>query len=101
MLIDLQNYGLDTRGGLTYDRDAYESGENLTEGGGPITGIMAGKITTGAWKLVPVVPAPDERAMHKYNNSSYILNGDNPDQMEAPRPTRCPTGWASTTGCWP
>lgn len=85
VLIDLQNYGLDTRGGLTYDRKAYERGTKLPEFGAPtvvITGIMTGNITTGTWNLVPVVPAPDERAMHKYNNSSYILNDDNPNQME-------------------
>lgn len=91
VLIDLQNYGLDTRGGLTYDRKAYESGTmQLPAPDGQesttmtvIGAIIQGAISNGTIALDPVVPAPDERAMHKYNNSSYILDADyNPNQME-------------------
>ena len=89
--IDLQNYGLDTRGGLTFDKQAYLMGTaQFPEPDGKqetttnvIGALLQGYITQGTITLTPVVAAPDERAMHKYNGPSYVLTGDHDsNQME-------------------
>lgn len=88
--IDLENYGLDTRGGLTFDKTAYLSGAQFPTPDGQLTttqqvigALLQGYVTQGAIKLVPAVAAPDERALHKYNGPAYTLASDHsPGTME-------------------
>ncbi len=101
MNFNMQDYGgnnLKTRGGVSIKKTTLPPNP-----GNPTTGTMiavgvllVGGITTGQYNLqslgLPIsgtldieyaVAAPDERAMHKYNNSSYKLDdGNNPNQME-------------------
>lgn len=95
MVIDLENYSKDlsTRGGLSIRKT--ELPPTAVGADGIIAILLSGGITYGQYDLsalgVPLsgslkveyaVAAPDERALHKFNNSTYKLNDDNPNHME-------------------
>ncbi|MBQ6873676.1 MAG: Ig-like domain-containing protein [Clostridia bacterium] len=78
--VNLSELGLDTEP-LSFDAKAgtplfWNSDNDILKIAGIVISAAAGNIK---W----AVAAPDERSMHKYNGSSYRLDGDyNPNQME-------------------
>ncbi len=77
---DFSDYGIDgARGGLSYDKTSKRK-------------IKTGKIDSEALQLINImfsgakldwkVAAPDERGLHKFNNSTYVLEEYSPNQME-------------------
>jgi len=78
--VNLSELGLDTEP-LSFDAKAgtplfWNSDNDILKIAGIVISAAAGSIK---W----AVAAPDERSMHKYNGSSYRLDGDyNPNQME-------------------
>lgn len=95
MVFDLEDYSedLSTRGGLSIRKT--ELPPTAVGAEGIIAILLSGGITYGQYDLsalgVPLsgsldveyaVAAPDERALHKFNNSTYRLNDDNPNRME-------------------
>ena len=95
MIFNLEDYGKDlsTRGGLSIKKTQLPSTAVGAEG--IIAVLLSGGITYGQYDLSALgvqlsgsldieyaVAAPDERALHKFNNSTYKLNDDNPNKME-------------------
>lgn len=95
MVFDLESYSRDlsTRGGLSIKKTSLPPTAIGAEG--IIAILLTGGITYGQYDLSALgtplggkldveyaVAAPDERGIHKFNNSTYILNSDNPYCLE-------------------
>ena len=95
MIFNLEDYSKDlsTRGGLSIKKTQLPPTAIGAEG--IIAVLLSGGITYGQYDLSALgislsgsldvqyaVAAPDERALHKFNNSTYKLNDDNPYRME-------------------
>jgi hypothetical protein len=80
---NLENYNkaLATRGGISIKkRDPLPE---RSMGFGILGVFIGGALSHGTLKIEHAVAAPDERALHKFNNSTYKLDDDyNPNQME-------------------
>jgi hypothetical protein len=77
--LDLDDVGIGGTNEISFDPEAYtpafwDSDSKILKTVGMILGLT---------KLEQTVAAPDERAFHKYNGSSYDLNdAHNPGEME-------------------
>ena len=95
MVFDIESYSRDlsTRGGLSIKKTSLPPTAIGAEG--IIAILLTGGITYGQYDLSALgtplggkldveyaVAAPDERGIHKFNNSTYILNSDNPNCLE-------------------
>lgn len=94
MIFNLKDYSdvLDTRGGLSIVKTTLPTVQIGADG--IIAILLSGGITYGQYDLSSMhgpkgdlsveyaVAAPDERALHKFNNSTYLLNDDNANSME-------------------
>ncbi len=78
--LDLNEYGLDTAP-LSYDKTT--SKLLFANSDNDIISIVGAVISVAAGTLDWAVAAPDERSIHKFNGSTYNLDGNyNPNEME-------------------
>ncbi|MDR2749192.1 MAG: Ig-like domain-containing protein [Clostridiales bacterium] len=78
--LEKYNSALVTRGGISVKKSELPP-ESM--GLGILSVFLEGALSHKTLEVEYAVAAPDERALHKFNNSTYVLDDDyNPNQME-------------------